>query len=161
VPIRRKAEQEQRAQERAELPALIEAGEEPDADTQRAIEGVARSIPAHALTALVQDVATNDGTISLDSVVKVGQRAGMTNEQAQATTVKLYEGYQRQANRAAMNAGVPEQLLPDLWRWAGENMKNEQSNAALSIALASDTAPIKNIVKAYIAYHRDQRRNRG
>jgi len=138
----------------------FEPGVEISPEAQRAIEDVSRLVPAHALTALVQDVAANDGTISLDSVVKIGQRAGMTSEQAQATTVKLYEGYQRQANRAAMKAGVPEQLLGDLWSWAGQNMKAEQSNAALSIALASDTAPIKNIVRAYIAHKRDERRNR-
>jgi hypothetical protein len=156
----RQSEAEQREQDRAELPQLIERGDEPDHQTQRDIEDVSRRVPSHALTAIIDDAATNDGTISLESVVKIGQRAGLTSEQAQQMTTRLYEGFQRQADRAAIAAGIPPQMVNELWAWANQNARDVQANAARSLALASDTAPIRELVRRFVASKRDAGRNR-
>ncbi len=47
----------------------------------------------------------------------------------------MVDGFQRQAAKAAISAGVPAESVDALWAWAAEAMPFEQRTAASALVL--------------------------
>jgi hypothetical protein len=147
-------EQEQKAAEQAQLSAMVATGDAPDAEASAAIDLVTKHVPAQAVTHLIQDVAQN-GSLSSESVAKVGKSLGWSEAQAQGAASQVYEGLRRQADAAAVHAGVPASETDALWSWAAQTQATEHSHAVLALAYRSDSAGLKKLAKLYLANKRD------
>jgi hypothetical protein len=149
-----KLELEQQAA--GDVEAKRSTGEECDAETQGAIDLVAKHVPSQATDALVQDYVSN-GNLSEANVVKIAESLGWSGDQGRAVVTKVVAGLQRQAATAATSVGVPAHEIDGLWAWASQHYPVEQKNCAtaLDLAHAGDVRGIKDLARKYMAHRRD------
>lgn len=148
--------QKQKPIEGGALDAKRATGDEPDADTSALIGAINARVPAPAIDALANDMLTN-GSLSMENVVRVGQASGLSAEQAMTYASRAVEGFQRQANAAAISVGVAAEELGDVHAWASQQMPLEYNNAQRALAFASDARGMKDIARKYRAAQRERR----
>lgn len=151
----KREQQEQQTLDRAELPALREAGDEPDAQVQAAIDAVTSRVPGEAVAALVEDYVSN-GSLSAANVARVGQAAGFSADQAAGLTASVVHGLQRQADTAVAASGIPREEVQAAYDWMAQHHPVDHQNAARALILQSDAKGLKALAKKYAAFKREQ-----
>jgi hypothetical protein len=150
----KQADEQAKAQAAGDVEAKRATGEECDAETQGAIDLVAKHVPGQAADALVSDYVSN-GSLSEANVVKIAESLGWSGDQGRAVVTKVVAGLQRQAATAATSVGVPAHEIDGLWAWASQNYPIEQKNSATALVHANDVRGIKDLARKYMAHRRD------
>ena len=137
------------------LEAKRATGDEPDAETNSAIEDIVRSVPAPAIEALARDAIDNGG-MSLKSVLDVAERSGLSHDQATSLTTTAVQGLYRQACAAVASQGVPANEAAEAFGWMQEHLPLEHKNASMALIMASEPSGLKELAGKYIAWKRSR-----
>lgn len=150
----REQQQQQAQQQAAQVEALRATGDEPDMETQGAVDLVTRHVPAQAVDALVRDFV-NNASLSSANLDRAAQAVGWTSDQAHGVAHKVVEGLKRQAHAATVHAGVSPADVEACWQWAQQSDPTAHAHASLALINASDARGLKALAKKYLAHKRD------
>lgn len=151
--VAKEAAEWEKQQQAGELEAKRASGDDCDAETQGALDIMAEHVPAQAANSLVNDYVAN-GSLSEANVVAVAEQLGWTGDQGKAVASKVIAGLQRQADRVAVSSGVASHETNAVWSWLADRYPAEHRNAALALAHANDTKPLRALVKKYVGQNR-------
>lgn len=147
--------QRQEQEEAADMPAMIEAGDAPDAATAKTFGDLIGVAGFEDVNHLVQDYTSNGGTLSLANVQEVERRIGLSSGSGEVIAQGLADGFYRQAAKAAVSSGVPTERVNELWQWAAENAPMAHRTAASALVLGRDASGIRHLAQMWLT---DQRR---
>ncbi|WP_289298270.1 hypothetical protein [uncultured Reyranella sp.] len=146
---------ETKARIAGELEAKRASGDEPDGDTQSAINFVGSIMPGNVQEAFVNDYVEN-GTLSLAQLSRAAESAGIPPERALATAETVVAGLKRQAVAAVATQGIAPEDAEAAFQWMQDNYPSEHKFAAMALIKGSETTGLKALANKYRLY-RQQR----
>ena len=144
---RKELERQQYAQE---LEAKRATGDEPDANTQAAIEEMVRIVPAPAQQVLIEEAIVGEG-ISLSNLEKLAKSVGVPMQRAMDMTENVVSGLREQAALAISQVGVPRDQAPEVWDWLYQNHRQDHINASRAFVMQANAEPLRALARKYLA----------